>query len=163
MTTLVVVGGRFHADTQLTDNGRVLRVRKLFRLPTGGVASGTGAFAAVYAACKWMQDGEKGEPPDLDNAEVVFRHPGGQLMVADGCWPAYPLESDEACFGSGSDIARALRAAGVDPGACVAAAGGIDIFTSGPVEFMDVCSVEFPGVQTYVPPKPKAAPKRKRK
>lgn len=161
MTTLVVVGNRFHADTQLTDSGRVLRVTKLFRLPTGGVASGTGGFANVHAGCKWLQDGEKGEPPDLEGAEVVYRHPGGPLMIADGGWPAYPIASEEACFGSGSDIARALRAAGVEPCACVAAAAGIDLFTSGPVEFMDVCSIDMPGVQTYAPPKPPAKKRRK--
>jgi hypothetical protein len=155
VTTLAVIGGRFHADTQLTDSGRILRVTKLFRLPTGGVASGTGAFASVYAGCKWLQDGEKGDPPELENAEVVFRQPGGPIMVADGGWPAYPITSESACFGSGSDIARALIAAGVDPCAAIAAASGIDLFTSGPIEFMDVFIASFPGVQIYTPPKTK--------
>lgn len=138
MTTAAAFRGVMAADTQLTGNGVVFRVQKLFRLPDGGVASGAGDWGKCYAALKWLSDGEKGECPTFEDSSLLILRPDGSIWIADDLWPAYPLLDEFAAIGSGQQAAQAAMRAGKSAEQAVRVAIGVDNATSDPVQTMRV-------------------------
>lgn len=57
LTVIAYKGGVMAADTQLTDGNSACRVRKIVRLPDGGVAGGCGVWASAYAALRYLERG----------------------------------------------------------------------------------------------------------
>jgi hypothetical protein len=154
MTTLCVKDGQVAADTQLTGQGRTVRIQKLFRLPDGGVAAAAGVWSAAYPFLKWLTEGEKGDPPAFEDALVVIVRPDKSIWIADCTWPAYPLLDKTYAVGSGSDLAQYAMSKGATPGEAVKAAVAIDLFTNARIQTMSV--VKRPKL-------PKAAPHKKAK
>ena len=142
MTTIAIQNGLVAVDSQLTGGSHVVRIQKLMRLPDGGVVTGAGAWARAYAGMCWVANGERGEPPDLDGAQVVIVRPDCSIWVAEEGWPAYPILGTVYTSGCGSDLARLLMSNGADPVHAVAEACEHDAFSSGPIYSMQARPVD---------------------
>lgn len=137
MTTIAVDSdGLVAADTQLTGGNYVVRVQKIVRLPDGGVAAGSGLWAAAYRGLKWLQDGERGEAPDIEGAQIVVVRPDGTILLAEGELPAYPILDRTIALGCGCDLARQAMADGMDALQAVAKACELDAKSSEPLQSM---------------------------
>lgn len=147
MTTVAASWPHFAADTQITGGSLMQRVCKLFRLPDGGVASGSGDWSKAYAALKWLEGGESGDCPGFEGASLLIGRPDGTLWMADDEWPAYPLLGQVASLGCGAQAAMVALSGGQSPEQAVASVAAHDAATSGPVQTMQVCRA----VVTYVP------------
>lgn len=138
MTTFAISDGVVAVDSQGTSGGYAVRVQKLARLPDGGVAVGCGSFSAAYAGLKWLAEGEKGDGPEIDGAQVVIVRPDGSIWIAEERWPAFPILDRTFAGGCGADLARLLMAQGKDPVTAVAEACEHDAMSSGPILSMSV-------------------------
>ena len=155
MTTIAIKDGVVAADSQLTSGNYAVTCQKVFRLPDGGVASGSGEWPKAYAGIKWLLDGEEGDPPGLEGAEVYIVRPDKKVWIADGQFPAYPLGYEYAA-GCGADLARQLMRQGKSPMQAVTEACELDAMSSGPVLYMAVIPPMDTEPQTYRP-----APRKK--
>ena len=149
MTTIAIADGVVAVDTQGTDHNTVLRIRKVYRLPDGGVAVGCGLWSAAYAGISWLMNGERGEPPDIDGAEVIAVRADHSIWIADARWPMFPILDTHYTAGCGRDYARQLLSQGKDPVQAVAEACQLDLLSSGPVLSMTVCAPMDTDPQTY--------------
>jgi hypothetical protein len=164
MTTIAIKDGVVAADSQTTAHNYIFRAVKMVRLPDGGVAVKCGDASAGYAGLKWLAEGERGDPPDITGATVVIYRPDYSIWVADDRWPAFPILDTEYGGGCGLDLVRLLLSQGRSAVEAVAEACEHDAMSSAPVLYMEVLPQrEDPGVQMYVPAKPKRAPVRKPK
>lgn len=137
MTTVVCRWPHFAADTQLSGGG-INRVSKLYRLADGGVAGASGDWAKAYPALRWLADGEHGECPGFEGANLLIGRPDGTLWMADDNWPPFPLLNTSSAIGSGCKAAMALLSAGKTPAQAVEVVSEHDTGTSPPVEVMRV-------------------------
>ena len=108
MTTIAVSDGWVAADTQLTSANYALHASKLFRMPDGGVITGSGEWALVYARIQWHLEGEDGDPPELRGSEVLIVKPDKSIWLGERDCPAYPILDRTAAIGCGRDLARSL-------------------------------------------------------
>ena len=145
MTTIAISEGEVAVDSQLTGGNHAVRVQKLVRLPDGSVAAGCGLWRAAWAGLKWLQDGEKGEPPEIEGAEIAIVRPDGAIWIAEGTFPAYPILERSHALGCGADLARMALAQGSSPVEAVAQACELDALSSAPILSMKAEAVEFPG------------------
>lgn len=149
MTTIAISDGVVAADTQLTDGNHVLRVRKLYRLPDGGVVTGCGDWKSAFAGIRWIVEGQRGDAPDLGEASVVIVRPDKTVWVAEGQFPAYPLVGTEYVAGCGADLVRLLMAKGASPGEAVAEACEHDALSSAPIHLMTVYPPRGEGLEIF--------------
>lgn len=156
MTTIAVQDGTVAVDTQGTGGNYIIRVQKVYRLPDGGVVAGCGAFAAAYAGMRWLMEGERGEGPDIEGAQLVIVRPGGDIWLADDRWPAFPILDRVYAAGCGADLARQLMAQGKTPVEAVAEACELDAMSSGPILSMSVLPPMDTDPQTYTVSRKKA-------
>ena len=133
MTTAAIADGVVAVDTQCTGGNYAVRVAKLARLPDGGVAVISGVYRTGYAGLKWLADGERGDPPDIDGATIAIVRPDHSIWVADDGWPAFPVMDRSYAIGCGADLARKALADGKDPVQAVAEACELDSNSSGPI------------------------------
>jgi hypothetical protein len=143
VTTVAISEGEVAADTQLTGGNYVLRTAKMVRLPDGGVAVAAGVFRTGYAGLKWLAEGERGEPPEIDGATIAIVRPDGTILLADDGWPAFPLMERTLALGCGADLARMAMANGRSPVEAVADACELDANSSAPIMSMKAEQVEF--------------------
>lgn len=156
MTTAAIADGVVAVDSQLTGGNYTVRCQKLMRLPDGGVAVACGLWRAGYPGLKWLADGEKGEPPEIEGATIAIVRPDHSIWIAEESFPAYPILDRVFALGCGSDLARMAMAGGADPVQAVAEACELDAMSSAPILSMAVEAVEFSDVQAH-------SVKRKRK
>lgn len=143
MTTAAIADGVVAVDTQLSGSNYTVRTAKLIRLPDGGVAVAAGLFRAGYAGLKWLAEGERGDPPDIEDASIAIVRPDGSIWLADGGWPAFPLMERTYALGCGADLARMAMAQGRSPVEAVADACELDAVSSAPILSMKVEPVQF--------------------
>ncbi|KGQ19906.1 hypothetical protein LF41_2413 [Lysobacter dokdonensis DS-58] len=143
MTTAAIADGVVAADTQLTGGNYAVRVAKMVRLPDGGVAVGCGLWRNAWAGLQWLAGGEKGDPPDLDGAQIAVVRPDGAILLADESFPLYPIMESSYALGCGADLARKAMADGKDPVQAVAEACELDAVSSGPIMRMKAQAIEF--------------------
>lgn len=149
MTTAAIAHGVVAVDSQCTDGGHAFRMQKLVRLTDGGVAVCAGGAAAGWAGLKWLADGERGDPPDIEGATVVIVRPDHSIWLADERWPAFPLMDKTYAIGCGADFARKAMADGADPIQAVSEACDLDLMSSGPILSLTVEPVEFSDVAVH--------------
>jgi len=161
MTVVAFKDGVMAADSQLTAGTLTSLIEKIWRLPDGGVVAGSGTYAQVYAAAKYLAGGESGAPPDsIDEVSLLIARPDGSLWAVDGRFPAYPLLSNFAAIGCGADAATQAMRSGATAFKAVASVIGQDAGCSWPIQTMEVVSFDLPGVKFHA--EPISAP-RKRK
>lgn len=136
-------------DSQCTSGGYAVRMQKLARLPDGGVTVGSGIAAAAWAGMKWLVDGERGDPPDIEGATVVIVRPDHSVWVADERWPAFPILDKTYAIGCGQDLARKAMADGADPVQAVAEACELDTNSSAPILSLTVEAIEFSPIAVH--------------
>jgi hypothetical protein len=165
MTTIAYKDGVMAADSQATDYSTISRVQKLWRLPDGGVVAYCGEARKGYAGVKWMLDGEKDEPPSIEEAYLIIARPDGTIWVAEGQFPAFPIMSNVIAHGCGRDGALMAMSQGMGAVDAVLETCKNDAFSSAPVHSMEVCKTHaYPGMRTHVRPvKAKKPATRKRK
>ena len=149
MTTIAIKDGVVAADSQLTDGNTLLQVQKVHRLPDGGVVTAAGSWGKAYAAIRWMLDGQKGEPPEFEDATLVVVRPDKSIWVAENQFPAYPLVGFLYAAGCGADLARLLMAQGKTPAEAVSGACELDALSSGPIHTMTVYPPRGDGLEVY--------------
>lgn len=138
MTTVATLGdGVFAADTQCVGDSIRTRVRKLFRLPCGGVAAGAGDFPEIVRFIGWLQAGGHGQAPELKDSTVMVAFGDGRR--GEFCGGTFTLVEGPNAIGSGSQAAMcAMVHYGADAEAAVHAAASVDAYTRAPVEVMAV-------------------------
>lgn len=145
MTTAAISEGVVAVDSQLTGGNYALRCAKLVRLPDGGVAVGCGDWATAWAGLCWLVNGERGDPPDLTEAEIAIVRPDGSIWLALEQFPAFPIMDRSYALGCGRDLARKALADGKDPIQAVAEACDLDTNSSAPILSMTACPThEYP-------------------
>lgn len=149
MTTAAIADGVVAVDSQCTAGNYAFRIQKLLRLPDGGVAVCAGLAAAGFAGMKWVADGERGEPPDIEGATVVIVRPDHSIWLADERWPAFPIMDKTYAIGCGQDLARKALADGADPVQAVAEACELDAMSSAPILSLTVEAVEFSPIAVH--------------
>jgi hypothetical protein len=150
LTTIAVSNGFVAVDSQVTGGNYVVRGQKVFRLPDGGVVAGCGSYQAAYAGIKWLLDGERGDGPDIEGAQLVIVRPDHSIWIAEERWPAAPILDKEYAAGCGADLARLLLAQGKSPVQAVAEACELDAMSSGPILAMAVLPTPVdPGLQYF--------------
>lgn len=152
MTTIAFKDGIMAVDTQATDYSTISRVQKLYRLPDGGVVAGCGSSRKCWAGIKWMVEGERGDPPNIDGAYLIIARPDGTLWQVEDEFPAFPLEGDMVAHGCGRDAALMAMRMGMDAVDAVFATCGQDAMTSPPVQSMAVFQFDFPPLMTHTKP-----------
>lgn len=155
MTTVAVKDGVMAADTQITSD-YAIHAPKLFRLPDGGVAGGAGDWSRAYAGIKWLMEGERGDPPNLSDADILILRPDGSIWKANEEFPAYPLLDKVAAIGCGSLAAMVAMRGGASAVEAVMSVAASDVYTNAPVMSMTAESVDFSPASMHVA-------KRKRK
>ena len=151
MTTAAISEGVVAVDSQLTGGNYAVRCAKLVRLPDGGVAVGCGDWSAAWAGLCWLTNGERGDPPDLSDAEIAIVRPDGSIWLALEKFPAFPIMDRSYALGCGRDLARKALADGKDPVQAVAEACELDINSSAPVLRMEACPThEYPPATAHV-------------
>lgn len=138
MTTIAVLNGVVAADTQGSDHNMTVRIQKVWRLPDGGVGAGCGSWASAYAGLKWLMEGEKGEPPDIEGATVIVVRPDSSIWLAESRFPLFPLMDRYYADGCGRDMARLLLSQGKEPVQVVAEVCELDLLSSAPILSMTV-------------------------
>lgn len=149
MTTAAIADGVVAVDSQCTGGNYAVRMQKLTRLPDGGVAVAAGVASAGWAGLKWLADGEKGEPPEIEDTTIVVVRPDHSIWVADGRWPAFPIMDTIYAIGCGQDLARKAMADGADPVQAVAEACELDVMSSAPILSLTVEAVEFSPIAVH--------------
>lgn len=150
MTTAAIADGVVAVDTQVTGGTYAVQAAKLVRVWDGGVAVAAGAFRAGYAGLKWLAEGERGDPPDIEGATIAIVRPDGVIWLADDGWPAFPLMERSYAIGCGQDLVRMAMANGADPVQAVAQACELDINSSAPILSMAVCPThEYPAATVH--------------
>lgn len=153
MTVIAFKDGVMAADTMLSEGNAHYRVKKLWRLPDGGVAGGAGAQRSAYAVMKFLADGgDVGgkDAPDAEDAVILIARPDGALWMIDGGFPAFPLLDKVAAIGCGADAARMAMSLGLSAVDAVSRVTRQDLLCGDPVQSMGVeMPVEFSGVQTH--------------
>lgn len=149
MTTIAVKDGVMAGDTQITGD-YAMHAPKIFRLPDGGVAGGAGDWSRAYAGIKWLVDGEKGEPPNITDADILILRPDGSLWKANEEFPAYPLADKVAAIGCGSLAAMTAMRGGSSAVDAVMAVSVCDVYTNDPVMSMSAeAPAEFAAPTTH--------------
>jgi hypothetical protein len=149
MTTAAIADGVVAVDSQLTGGNYAVRSQKLVRLADGGVAVGCGLFPAAWAGMKWLMDGEKGEPPDIEGATIAIVRPDQSIWIADERWPAFPIMDRTYAIGCGQDLARKAMADGADPVQAVAEACELDAMSSAPILSLTVEPIVFSDIAVH--------------
>lgn len=162
MTTIAISSGYVAVDSQLTGGNHAVRAQKLMRLPDGGVVVGCGLFRAAYAGMRWLVEGERGEPPDIEGAQLVIVRPDESIWIADESFPAYPILDKDYAAGCGADLARLLMSQGKTPVEAVAEACELDAMSSAPILGMRVLPLAEYGLEVF-DVQPNRKPKRARK
>ena len=162
MTTIAFKDGVMAADTQATAYNVTFPVQKVWRLPDGGVVACCGSASKGWAGIRWLMDGERGEPPILDDeTTLVIARPDGSIWLAEGQFPAFPTLARELAHGCGRDFALSAMADGKSAVEAVMFAASQDVMTGSPVMSLQVVPQEYPEPELHYPPKPKAPRKRK--
>lgn len=149
MTTAAIADGVVAVDSQLTGGNYTVRCQKLVRLPDGGVAVACGLWRVGYAGLKWLAEGEKGEPPEIEGATIAIVRPDHSIWVAEESFPAFPILDTVYALGCGQDLARKAMADGADPIQAVAEACELDANSSAPILSLTVEPVEFSPVALH--------------
>lgn len=149
MTTAAIADGVVAVDSQLTGGNYAVCCAKLVRLPDGGVAVGCGEWATAWAGIRWLLDGERGDPPDLSDAEIAIVRPDGSIWLALERFPAFPIMERTYALGCGRDLARKAMADGAGPVQAVAEACELDAMSSAPILSLTVEPVEFSPIAVH--------------
>lgn len=139
MTTIAVRAGVMACDSR-ADGEYAMTVEKIVRLPDGGVAGGAGSASATTAVLAWLQAGEPGDPPAVDEGEwfVLILRPDGSIWKAECRFPAFRLLDKFAATGSGSNFAIAAMAMGASAEEAVRIAAKYDTGTGGRVRTLAI-------------------------
>lgn len=148
MTTIAIKDAVVAVDTQATGSF-TFQVRKLVRLPSGEVATGCGEWRKVWAGLQWLAEGQRGEPPEIDGAEILIVGASGNILIAEGMWPPYPIMETVYATGTGCDVARVALAEGLSPVEAVMQAITHDHCSGGPVLSLQALAVEWPDVEVH--------------
>lgn len=142
MTTIAARGRTMAADTAITGGAGdyIMRGPKLVQLRDGGVAGGAGEVAKSWAGLDWMAKGEKGDPPDIDGASILILRPNGSLWMANGQFPAFPVNDKCAAIGCGSLAAMVAMDAGDTAAEAVRRVAKFDPSTAEPVQTLSIKS-----------------------
>lgn len=149
MTTAAIADGVVAVDSQCTGGNYAVRMQKLVRLPDGGVAVAAGVASAGWAGLRWLVDGEKGEPPEIEDTMIAIVRPDHSIWIADGRWPAFPIMDKSYAIGCGQDLARKAMADGADPVQAVAEACELDLMSSGPILSLTVEPIVFSDIAVH--------------
>jgi hypothetical protein len=149
MTTAAIADGVVAVDSQCTGGNYAVRMQKLVRLPDGGVAVGSGLVPSAWAGLKWLADGERGDPPEIEGATIAIVRPDNSIWLADDRWPAFPIMDKTYAIGCGQDLARKAMADGADPVQAVAEACELDAMSSGPILSLTVEPVVFSDIAVH--------------
>lgn len=138
MTTIAVRAGVMACDSR-ADGEYAMTVDKIVRLPDGGVAGGAGNASALSVALDWLQGGEQGDPPAIDDeCFILILRPDGSIWKAECRFPAFRLLDKFAATGSGSQFAIAAMAMGASAEQAVRIAAKFDTGTGGPVRTLAI-------------------------
>jgi hypothetical protein len=143
MTTIAILNGAAAADTQITGGNHSKRIQKILRMPDGGLVMGCGLWRAAWAGMQYVLSGQRGDPPDIEDAEVIVVDPSGTIWIANEGFPLYPIMDRHYAAGCGADLARSALARGLSPVDAVAEACDLDAMSSPPIMSMEVEPVEF--------------------
>lgn len=160
MTTIAISEGVVAVDTQLTGGNHTKRVLKVLRMADGGLVTGCGLWRSAWAGMQYVLSGERGDPPDLEDAEVIVVRPDGTICIANGGFPLYPILDRHYCAGCGEDLARSALARGLSPVDAVAEACELDALSSAPIVSMAVQLVEFDPPQFHEVKRGRSAQRR---
>ena len=138
MTTIAFKPPTMAGDTQITADTVVYRAQKIYKLPDGSIAGGCGSWAKAYLAISWLLNGEKGDSPRFDGAQVLIAKPDGSLWLADDEFPAYPLLDKQAAIGCGAQAAMLAMNNGASAIEAVQQVAKVDANTSAPVQFLSI-------------------------
>jgi hypothetical protein len=145
MTTAAIADGVGAVDSQLTGGNYAVRGVKAVRLMDGGFAIACGLWRTAWAGLKWLQDGERGEAPDIEGATIAVVRPDWSIWIADESFPYYPILDRSYALGCGADLARKAMADGKDPVQAVAEACDLDAISSAPILRIEVAPThEYP-------------------
>lgn len=128
------------SDSQVTSStGCKARVRKLIRLPDGGVFGGAGDVQAIMALREWALAGFEGKrPAKTVEAECLLAKPDGSVWYLSGTGKPYELLDEFTAIGSGGSFAEGAMAFGATALEAVRIAADRDSGTSGPFQQMRV-------------------------
>jgi hypothetical protein len=164
LTVLAYKAGILAADTQLTGGSAINRAQKIVRLPDGGVAGGCGLWSRAYAGLKWLEEGRRGDPPDMTGATLLIVKPDGTIWLAEDEFPEYPLIAEYASVGCGSDAATMAMRLGLGAVEAVQHTIGQDAFCGELVQSIEVIlQQELPDVKTHTKRVTKAPAKKARR
>lgn len=114
------------------------RMQKMYRLPDGGMAAGTGEHVTAMETIDWLLAGEKGPHPTLGSEATVIRIlPDKTIRIYEGTGH-FDLDASFAAFGSGMPPALAALHMGASPMEAVRIAALIDPYTGGDIWEMSV-------------------------
>lgn len=109
MTVIVWRNGIMAADTlSYIHNGECRmpgEVQKIWRLANGSLLGHAGVRRQAHALMRWVEEGEKGEPPDTGEVTAILAERGGRLRLFDG---KSERDHDDVPFyaiGSGAQVA----------------------------------------------------------
>lgn len=136
MTTIAARSGTVASDSQITGgSGKKGRVKKITRLPDGGIFACAGNYQAVLKLRQWAAENFAGKrPPKTQDAEGLLIRADGVVCSLDGQGEPYEIEGEFHAIGSGGDFALGAMRMGADPLEAVKVAAEFDAMTSGPFQ-----------------------------
>ena len=138
ITTIAYAAGVMAADSQATSGPRKFRVKKIQRVPGGGLLGITGSMPDLLKIQKWAADGfPQDAKPDLSDdgdVECLLVHADGSIALFDSSLELMAVQDKFIAIGSGGPYAVAAMACGLDPVQAVGIAARFDPYTSAPVK-----------------------------
>ena len=126
------------ADSQASSANRKFRVKKITRIPGGGLLGITGGMPELLKIQKWASAGfppdEKPEMADDAEVECLLVHADGTINLFDSSLELMAVQDKFIAIGSGGPYAVAAMACGLGPAEAVQIAARFDPYTSAPVK-----------------------------
>lgn len=138
VTTVAFKEGTMAGDTQITAETTIYRAQKIYKTPDGSLVGGCGAWSKAYQALDWMLNGEKGDSPKFDGAQILIARPDGSLWIADDEFPAYPLLDKFIAVGCGAQAAMLAMSDGSSAVEAIQKVSKLDAHTSSPVQYLSL-------------------------
>ena len=138
MTTIAYRDGVMAADSQASSGARKFRVKKITRVPGGGLLGITGGMPELLKIQKWAGAGfppdDKPELSDDAEVECLLVYADGTAALFDASLEVMPVQDKFIAIGSGGPYAVAAMACGLGPAEAVQIAARFDPYTSAPVK-----------------------------
>ena len=151
MTTVAFDGNKLAADTQITSDWKSTGHSKFYKFHDGAVGAFAGTWSRILEAQRFL-DGLSDHCPDEDWSALVIRADRRvYFMDCDGC--RMDITGMHYAIGSGSHFALGAMACGKDAAEAVRISFGLDQYTGGDVESIEVGDI---------PPLPRRAKTTKR-